>query len=468
MAGNDIGHFLVRLGLQPDKNSFETGNKLIDTVSTSLNKLIGTARNAAVVLAGTAVASGAVESANYKTATAIGISTEKLDVWKASAKIAGVNADGLVGSMGKLANVMNHMTIDGSGLEAYAKQLGELGMGFDELEGMDPADAYAKILEVAQSKLDGTNMTRITTIVGDILGSEGQNLFIELTRQGKTIGEFLAGAQKTVFTDSASNQKAADFAVEVGTLKTTLESIGKLLGSEAGGAMTPYLQSINSWIQKNGDSIKKAIDNISSVIDKILGVISPYMSNIGGMVLGLLSGNMELANSAGTALGLDVAEALTGKDLKESYENKTAILNAIAKIAGPGKKVAFEELPENLQAAIIGELEKDPSWKIGALKKMPKLKDGIMRPDGTVAQVAPDDWVLAARNLGDLARAFIPQGMGAGAQLSEYSIVQNFTINGGSDIPQVVRQQAYNGVQEGLLAVMSQSSQRLQMMSGTR
>lgn len=437
MPRNDIGGFFVSLGLQPDKNSFETGNKLIDAVSTSLNKLIGTARNAAVVLAGTAVASGAVESANYKTATAIGISTEKLDVWKASAKIAGVNADGLVGSMGKLANVMNHMTIDGSGLEAYAKQLGELGMGFDELEGLDPADAYQKIIATAQSKLDGTNMTRITTIVGDILGSEGQNLFIELTRQGKTIGEFLTGAQKTVFTDSLSNQKAQNFNVEINTLKTSIESIGKLLGSEVGGVMTPYIKSLNDWIQQNGPTIKDAISKIAEAIAKIVGKI------------------------------VDAPKVV--RTHNEIQKDIDAWMKTNGKKKIPGiNNTKFSELPEDLQAEIL-EFKKDhPLYSFEGIYGVPKVQDGILRPDGTITQVAPDDWVLAARNLGDLARAFIPQGIGAGMQLAEYSIVQNFTINGGSDLPQVLRQQAYNGVQEGLLAVMNQSSQRLQMMSGTR
>ena len=53
-------------------------------------------------------------------------------------------------------------------------------------------------------------------------------------------------------------------------------------------------------------------------------------------------------------------------------------------------------------------------------------------------------------------------------QIAEYSIVQNFTINGGSDMPQVIRQQAYQGTQQGLLEAMARSSDRLQLMSGTR
>lgn len=467
MPKNDIGGFFVSLGLQPDKNSFETGNKLIDAVSTSLNKLIGTARNAAVVLAGTAVASGAVESANYKTATAIGISTEKLDVWKASAKIAGVNADGLVGSMGKLANVMNHMTIDGSGLEAYEKQLGELGMGFDKLEGLDPADAYAKILEVAQSKLDGTNMTRITTIVGDILGSEGQNLFIELTRQGKTIGEFLTGAQKTVFTNAADNEAGANFATEVNTLKTELESIAKLTGDKVGGILTPYLRDINDWIQNNADNIKSTVEKISSTTEKIIGksvdAIGKWWEQNGDTIVEILTG---LASTVSLILGklLGVLNNKVVKSIGSAWtsafeEAATAVPNMVkgAKeggVAGFGKAAweSFKGVMFNPLASLFGG----------------EMNDGIMRPDGTITRVAPDDWVFAARNVGDLAKAFIPQGITTNNGNNEFVINQTITINGGSDIPQVVREQAYNGVQEGLLAVMNQSSQRLQMMSGTR
>lgn len=440
MAKTSIGDFLVKLGLSPDKNSFETGNKLIDGITTGLNKLIGTARNAAVVLAGTAVASGTVESAAYKNAAAIGISTEALDLWKASAKIAGVNADGLVGSMGKLANVMNHMTIDGSGLEAYAEQLGKLGISLEELKDLNPSDAYAKIISKAQSALDGTNTTRITTIVGDILGSEGQSFFIELNRQGKSISEFLSGAQKTIFTDAASNQKGANFAVEVNTLKTEVQSITKLLGDEIAGELTGYVKELNRWIQSHGPEIKAAISGIANFVgliaEKIVGLTT--MSN-----------------------GERINNALQTWLSTHGYTDKEGRITHSAD---------FSLLPKALQDDILQYKKEHPLLGLGAfsgVKNIPKVKDGILRPDGTVTQVAPDDWVFAARNVADLARAFMPKNAMVG-NMAQYSIVQNFTINGSTDIPQVLRQQAYNGTQEGLLAVMSQSSQRLQMMSGTR
>ena len=473
MAKNDIGGFFVSLGLNPDKNSFETGNKLIDAVTTSLNKLIGTARNAAVVLTTTAVATSAVESANYKTATKIGLTTEKLNELKAAAKIAGVNADGLVGSVGKLANVMNHMTIDGSGLEAFSEQLAELGMGVNELMGMNPDQAFAKIIETAQGKLDGTNMTRITTIVGDILGDAGADFFVELERQEKTIDQFMAGAAATQITTNADNQKSQDFGVEVRTIQTKLESISKKLGAEVGEGLMPIVKGINDWLSKNGSTITQALENIGDLVSMIANsVIANDMGKLLSATIKLIAGDkkgaLEDLGSTSIATGVKTTAEmnLRGTNLKRET-------NGIF-----GKNLKFEDLPADFQEDILNYYRGggNKSWtpsgvdpaSVKKARQAAGIKDGILRPDGTITQVAPDDWVFAARNVSDLAKAFIPAGMGTGGLTMEYSIVQNFTITGSNDIPQVLKQQAYRGTQEGLLAVLDQSSRRLQMMSGTR
>ena len=472
MPKNDIGGFFVSLGLNPDKNSFETGNRLIDGVTNSLNKLIGTARNAAVVLTTTAVATGAIESKSYKTAQAIGITTEALDLWKASAKIAGVNADGIVNSIGKLGNALNKMKFDPSGVKAYQEQLWKLGIHFSEIKDMTADDAFKYIIGKAQGLTDTYSPAELAARVEDVLGSDGMDFFIELQRQGVSIDQFLAGAQRTVFTDSASNQKANDFAVEVNTLKAEIQSITKLLGSEVGGVMTPYIKSLNDWIQDHGDEIEKAIKLIADIVGKILGKLEPYLANSSQMIFGLATGDMDMASEAGKKLGLQLVADLTGNDVNDvaaGYDARTNAINAIneyklKKGYKPNDWIPYAELPANLQKEFDKYAEK--SW--GRYRFGGAIKDGIIRPNGQITQVAPDDWVFAARNVGDLAKAFIPQGMAGGSQISEYSIVQNFTINGGADMPQVLRQQAYNGVQDGLIAIMNQSSTRLQQMSGTR
>ena len=72
-----------------------------------------------------------------------------------------------------------------------------------------------------------------------------------------------------------------------------------------------------------------------------------------------------------------------------------------------------------------------------------------------------------SRFVGMLSMTFQPQQQAA-VSGGEYTINQTFNISGGNDMPQVLRQQAYKGTQEGLLELMNESSRRLQLMSGTR
>lgn len=652
MPKNDIGGFFVSLGLNADKNSFETGNKLVDAVGNSFNKLIGAARNAAVVLAGTAVASGMVESAAYKTAEKIGISTETLDLWKASAKIAGVDANGLVSAMGSLANVMNRMRIDGAGLEQFTKKLGELGLVVDKVDiakmlDMAPDELMTDILRKAQEasarvkkEVADANkelsknpksadaqkrlrdarkeQQRISIIVGDVLGDAGQDFFIELQRQGKSIDDFLSGAGRTVFTTAADNQKGANFAVEVNTLKTEIESASKLLGDAIGGELTEYVKELNQWIQENGPEIRKTIEEIAKFTGKAVGKtvdITGTAASGAKAVIDLATADNEEEKQAAIKKGQETvdewkswkdeggAKGLLGsyvegvdtatekviggfnavknwltninkeredrainaqitkkrkKDLEEAYKIKNKDKGWFKKeLLIPGEDIA----PDMLEA-YRGQLGDK------VVGKYVKLQDGIMRPDGTVTQVAPDDWVFAARNLGDLAKAFAPQNIAPEAPAapvvqptqkpekiappvntvvnenitqnysteskaapllqnepeeprliresptkpepaplvqdrkndfmtntvltdlsayvrslstafipqahapapapSEYVIHQTFNISGSNDMPQIIKEQAYKGTQDGLLQLMNKSSQRLQLMSGIR
>lgn len=495
-ALTSIGGFYASLGLQPDKNSFETGNKLIDGVADSFSRLIGVARNAAVVLGTTAIASGVAESKIYKTAEAIGTTTQALNVWRAAAKIAGVNADGLVSSMGKLGSAMNSVKYNPDKLTAYEQQLWKLGVKYKEIQGMSTDKAFEFIIAKAQSLKGQYSTAELAGRVADVLGEDGMNFFIEL---GDTpIADFLKGAEKTQFTNAESEKNARDFEKEVNEFKVTVESLGMRIGGDIGGVLTPYMEKINTWLQDHGediaDGILKVVRFVEELVKHFLGnkTDQDILKSLGkstvdtvkataDLVEAVADGDFEGAKDAFVD-GMKAATAPIGVIEEKMATSENATVNAVGNgrmdeaaaeaVGGAGKVVksfirkgwnwirgkgwqdeANEYNPTHQETA------NDPNWW---------MDDGIMRPDGTITRVAPDDWVIAAKNLGDVARAFIPQGMGSGAQIAEYSIVQNFTINGGSDLPQVLRQQAYNGVQDGLMAMMNQSSTRLQHMSGTR
>ena len=459
MAKNDIGGFFVSLGLNPDKNSFETGNKLIDGVTTGLNKLIGTARNAAVVLTGTAVASGVMATQTSHTADLIGTSAEKLNVWRAAAKIAGADANGLVGSISKLSNVMNHMTIDGSGLEAYAKQLGYLGLSIQDLMAMDPADAMEKILATAQGKLDGTNETKVrtTTIVQDLLGDAGAQLFVELARSNQSIADFLSGAEATQYQTNEGINNAADFNAEVKKLVETGKSISLSIGDNIAGALVGPARTLNQWLTDHKTDISNGIEKIGAATEKLVSKIGDWWEKNGDKMLGVLE-------NIGSGIMLIIG-ALTSEKGKGFFGG---LKDSIKGAFGSAKELGKDVWTGNWEKFFYDYIDSFEKVFVEPGKKMLGIQDGIIRPDGRVTKIAPDDWVFAARDVSDMAKAFIPQGMAAVSAPAEYSIVQNFTITGASDIPQVLKQQAYRGTQEGLMAIMQQSSQRLQMMSGTR
>lgn len=528
MSENKVGDFFVSLGVKADKNAFEEGFKQFDQMSNKVNRLIGTIRNAAVVAAAFKIADAS--SQEIKVSEAMGVSTEKLDAWKAAASIAGVNANGLVSSMGRLASVMNHLDINGQGLDQYASKLAELGViGEDlnifDLEEMDPADAYKRILEAAQNAIkNGQDKVKVTTIVGDILGAEGQGLFTELERRKQSIGDFLAGAEAKLYMTEEDREDAAEFAAATRELGTSLKGIGEKFTNSLATQVTPYVKIASEFIDAHKEDIIKGIDTIATgvgnVFKKAEDIVSwltqdpekdknEYLNSLKEANTNVISLAMEKGQSAFERESVfsplyNGSTEAEKKVLEEQYEIVTRIQNAAK--GGKNKKIIEEkdvtpQLVEDIRLyqkyggnydlipmerkandLITGKYGIKPQRRIedepedsdwykpfeGMKPAEIKMNDGIVRPGGQVTQVAPDDWVFAARNIGDLARAFIPQQTNNTEHNNTFSIVQNFTINGTRELPQTIKQQAYTGVRDGLMVSLNQSSIRLQQMSGTR
>lgn len=474
----DLGGLFFQLGLIPDKNSFETGYRLIDGTVNKFSMLIGTARNAANVMQAFATDAGKTDSALYKASMRLGLTAETLSTWKAAAKIAEVSAEGLVSSIGELDYALNN--IRSEGFAKYADQLSKIGMSMDMLKDKEGKwlsgdKAVKKILEYTLEQYNAAETEEAKKQIGyglyDALGGAVYDLFAELVRTGKSPDELLATAGSTQFQTNESMNKGSNFITEWNTFQESLKSIAGLLGDETGGALTEQMKNVNTWLDENGENIRAAIENIAGFVKKIADRVAPYTGDLATGITALLAGDFNTANKAFSDMGLqvtaDTVGALLGISKEELVDKNQAALAISSYKAQMGydfnEWMPYDELPPDLKAAF----DKFAKKSLGHYKLGGAIKDGIMRPDGTVTHVAPDDWVFAARNLGDLARAFIPQNLTAAGGNMELSIVQNFTINGGSDMPQVLRQQAYQGTQDAL-TLMQQSSTRLQLMSGTR
>lgn len=497
MPKNSIGDFFVTIASVIDKASFDTSNRLVDNLGNSFNKLIGSAVNAANTLATTALDTAKMGDSAYKMSEAWGIATDALNLWRATAKIATSDAKSLDNALGKLADVKNGMKF-GEGFNAFAEQLAKLGMGYNELDNLSPDKQLEAIINHALTK-SNLSKTETAKVLEGLLGTGASQLYLKLSEKGITdVGAYQRSeVQPRIFTDNQDFLNLAGFQEEVNKFDQAIDSFGTLLGSTLAKNLTEPLSSLNDWLVAHGDEIKDAMDKLGTAIADILVETGKTAVTAGSVV----DAGTDLVDFFTAETPEEKQEAFEKlEDAVESWENPSEDAGLLAtgigyvargtdivtdKIVDTWNKVkdkkAAKKLLKELKAANNGELltigeDIDLGDVITAKKllgektvgKYVQLQDGIMRPDGTVAQVAPDDWVFAARNIGDMARAFIPQNYQSVSAPSEYNIVQNFTINGASDIPQVLRQQAYQGTQDAMLQLMQQSSQRLQLMSGTR
>lgn len=461
MAKNDIGGFFVSLGLNPDKNSFDAGQKLVGGMTDSLNKLIGTARNAAVVIAAQKAITGAINESGESlqklhTAERLGITAEKLNVWRAAAKIAGADANSLVASMSKIADVQARLKWDDSGIVAFSQKLSKLRIGYDEIKDLNSDEALKYIFQKAETMKGEMTTAEISAALEDIAGSGAADLFLELQRQGKTFNQFYEGAAATQYQNPNDMLGAATFATEMKTLGATVDSVKNSVIDAIASKLAGPAATLNKWLSDHQTDISNGIEKIGTATEKLVTKIGDWWEKNGDKVLA----NLEVLGSyVATIIGFLTSEKGKGaaKGIKDQMSAAWETAKEITKAAWNGNWAAIPNIYAN-----------GVENYFDGLKTTLGVKDGIIRPDGRVTPIAPDDWVFAARDVSDMAKAFIPQGMAAVNAPAEYSIVQNFTITGASDIPQVLKQQAYRGTQEGLMAIMQQSSQRLQMMSGTR
>lgn len=492
MPKNSIGDFFVTIASVIDKASFDTSNRLVDNLGNSFNKLIGSAANAANTLATTALDTAKMGDSAYKMSEAWGIATDALNLWRATAKIATSDAKSLDNALGKLADVKNSMKF-GEGFNAFAEQLAKLGMGYNELDNLSPDKQLEAIINHALTK-SNLSKTETAKVLEGLLGTGASQLYLKLSEKGITdVGAYQRSeVQPRIFTDNQDFLNLAGFQEEVNKFDQAIDSFGTLLGSTLAKNLTEPLSSLNDWLVAHGDEIKDAMDTLGKAIADIL----------------VETGKTAVTASSVVDSGTDLVDFFTAEspeEKQESFEKLEATVEAwknpgedagaLAKVVEATAEVTdvvtdkiidfFDDVKNKRQARKDKkELEKKlkqyqksgqeiPDYMIEDATAMginvsKYINDGIISPNGQVTQVAPDDWVFAARNIGDMARAFIPQNYNSVSAPSEYNIVQNFTINGGNDIPQVLRQQAYQGTQDAMIQMMEQSARRLQLMSGTR
>lgn len=577
MANNSIGGFFVSLGMKVDQ-SFKAGEE-------ALTKFLGTSTTAAAAIVALAKVAGSVETSNLKLAKSIGISTEELRAWQDSASKAGISSGSLTSSMAQLENKMQKLKL-GEVDQNLAKNLGLLGIGYDQFAGMNATERMSRVFSAAQSMAD---QRKAAVLVGETLGSSAREYYDWLALSGRTLHQELETSKALNFETEDTMKAAAQFNAEFNGVMNTTKSIGLLISSKIGESLTPVMQKVQKILAANKEFIASGIVGVVDVIGKIGSTMGDALLNITGadsladalvkikngivsfagpsietslnllkdlkdILKSLWEGDWsklgeslkqflyDLANGFNSMLGLNNTSETSadlfnsGKenfkkgglggylkgiwdyskgglkimsgldpltnlknDIWSSYEKeglnassplsaysahliKSIIIGAQAglwdaeekkSLSGPLKSLVDSVKVDNTPVELW---DKTGGWKgMVSSANMPLLnqlgiQDGIVSPDGRVTQVAPDDWVIAARNLGDVASAFFPSSVAASAGNSAvYTITQEFVFNGHDrNMAQEVMRQAYRGTQSGLYEAMNRSTNRMQLMPGLR
>lgn len=359
------------------------------------------------------------------------------------AKGVGSVFNAIAGAIGKAAPFVEKLIDKFGGLD---KVIIKLGVGFGAMKLMQFAGGL-------KSMIGGLNLLKLA-LGGLSRGLMAGGLFLVLEdlmvyfMGGKSlIGEILP--------------KIKEFSKNLGIdekLTVAMENFKKTITSEAFQNAMKNLGDFLKFI--GGNVVQAAADQIKSLAEALNALFSgdwkSAINGVGGM---------------GEATGNFLGALLTGKnydDLKKQKEATFAALQAVAKEAEYGrfgfiKKKNFEDYSPETQELVN---------KAGGKKNFPQyINDGIIRPDGRTIGISPDDWVFAAKNVEDMACAFIPRGMTTNNSMNApatYVINQSFTVNGGNATPQTVRAEAYRGTSQALQNNLKNAARIMQLMPGTR
>ena len=254
-----------------------------------------------------------------------------------------------------------------------------------------------------------------------------------------------------------------------------------------GAAKLTGADSVDSYATKTEKNAEIIFDKDTSALSKALALSDSLVSTFALTVKTAIGQNKELNESK--EFVKHIKSVTPRKQMIKDYspEMQIEILDMVKKnpYVGPNLQPYITD--------IMGEYYKyfDATGKR-------KINDGIIRPNGQVTQVAPDDWVFALRDVGNFSNALASQNTPAIPMRSWDALLEdinrramdiipattvhnntnapqhitiqiNQTVTSPSNdwLPQTLREQAALGVQDGLQQARKESFNRLQMMSGT-
>jgi hypothetical protein len=334
--------FLYDVRAVVDKASFSEGIAQVQKLGESSKKVILGIAGIATALIATATASAEVANSEMKMARAIGMGSDALATFKTSASIAGVSANGLIGSLSAIETKMQHLKT-GEIDSGMAKNLAMLGIGYGEFAQMDSNQRMSAVFDKA-SKMDDQRLA--SQMISDVLGSAGREYYDNLKLAGKSLSQQLAESRQLNYMSESSRKKAVIFGMEIRAVKESGKSILQLFGSELAGAITPTIRKAKQFLISNREQIRKGIagfaQNVGAVFNAIAGGIEKAMPFVSGLI-DKFGGLDKVIVKVGTGFGLLKLAKVAG-GIKSIVKGVSGLKLALGGLAGMGLGMIGEDV----------------------------------------------------------------------------------------------------------------------------
>ena len=334
--------FLYDVRAVVDKASFSEGIAQVQKLGESSKKVILGIAGIATALIATATASAEVANSEMKMARAIGMGSDALATFKTSASIAGVSANGLIGSLSAIESKMQHLKT-GEVDSGMAKNLAMLGIGYGEFAQMDSNQRMSAVFDKA-SKMDDQRLA--SQMISDVLGSAGREYYDNLKLAGKSLSQQLAESRQLNYMSESSRKKAVIFGMEIRAVKESGKSILQLFGSELAGAITPTVRKAKQFLISNREQIRRGItgfaQNVGAVFNAIAGGIEKAMPFVSGLI-DKFDGLDKVIVKVGTGFGLLKLAKVAG-GIKSIVKGVSGLKLALGGLAGMGLGMIGEDV----------------------------------------------------------------------------------------------------------------------------
>ncbi len=288
MSNGSLGSYYISLGMKSDYDAFNRGKKAVEGVSNSVSRLLGTVRNASVIVAtglGTMMnVTGGLAAKDLMLAESMSMSTKSLKAWQSVARMSHTNVDALIGSIAALDSKIWRLTKDGKPdpqlLESWQKlrsAAGKTNAEFNKIDDqqffrMSAEDRAKTIIRMGQEIKDKTDAAMY---VGDLLGAAGKDLTTYLHMTGKDFDTMFADGMSRVFETEEGMKAGMELQETFGKTVETLKSVASETANQLGGGLVPIFESVNKYFADHGKEITERITGFSNDIQKIATTLAP-------------------------------------------------------------------------------------------------------------------------------------------------------------------------------------------------